>query len=74
MLLIKRCGAAQDGIVKIIAQVGDHAEAGVVHEIGSRIIQDSFEGGSGNQGEGDDRPRVLKVRRNKLLQVNRVAR
>src|SRR5439155_22148088 len=74
VLLIKSGRATQDGIVKIITQIGDHAEAGVVDQISSRIIQDSFENGGSNQGEGDDCPRILEVRRHELLQVNCVAR
>ena len=73
MLLIKRCRAPQDGIVEIITQIGDHAEAGVIDQIGSRIIQDSFENGGSHKGEGNDCPRILEVRRNELLQVDHVA-
>ena len=36
-------GAAQDGLVEVVAQVGDHAEAGVVGEVGSGVVADALE-------------------------------
>ena len=69
MLLEKGDGAPQDGVVKIVAQVGDHAEAGIVHQVGSAIIEDPFEQSRSDQGESDDRPFVVEVRGNNLLQA-----
>ena len=52
-----------------MAQVGDHAEAGVVHQVGAGIVEDPLQDGCRHQRERHHRPRILKVRRNKLLQV-----
>ena len=69
VLLEKGDGAPQDGVVEIVAQVGDHAEAGIVHQVGSAIIEDPFEQSRSDQGEGDDGPFVVEVRGNNLLQA-----
>ena len=69
MLLEKGDGAPQDGIVQIVAQVRDHAEAGIVHQVRSAIIEDPFEQSRSDQGEGDDGPFVVEVRGNDLLQA-----
>jgi hypothetical protein len=72
-VLVKKCRRAlQDGIVKVVAQIRNHAEPGIVHQVRARIITDPFQYGGRNQGKCHDRPRILKVRRNKLLQINRM--
>ena len=59
---------------KIVAQVGDHAEAGIVHQVGSAIIEDPLEQSGSDQREGDDVPCVVEVRGNNLLQAYAEAR
>ncbi len=73
VLLKKRRRTPQDGVVEIIAQVGDHAEPGVVHQVSAGVIENSLQDGGGHQREGHHRPGIVKVRRNKLLQVDGVA-
>ena len=41
--------AAQHGVVKIVAQVGDHAESGMVHQISAGIVEDPLQHGRGNE-------------------------
>src|ERR1700677_498586 len=69
MLLKKGDGAPQDGVVQIVAQVGNHAEAGIVHQVGSAIIEDPLEQSRSDQGESDDRPFIVEVRWHKQLQA-----
>ncbi len=66
------CGTAQDRVIEIVTQVGDHAESGKVHQIGSGVVEESFENRGGNQGKGDDGPGILEVRGHKSLQVDGV--
>ena len=74
-VLGKKCGRApQQRSVKIIAQVGDHAEAGVVHQVRSRVVADSLQHRRRHQRERHDRPGIGKVRRHELLQVHRMVR
>src|SRR5579859_1756023 len=42
-------GAAQRGLVKMIAQVGDHAESCVVHQVGSEVVAQPLDEGRGDQ-------------------------
>ena len=44
--------------VKIVAQIGDHSEAGVVHQVGAGVVADSFEDSGRDQGKGDDGPGI----------------
>ena len=60
--------------VKIVAQIGDHAEAGIVHEIRAGIVADSLDDGGCNQGKRDNGPGIGKARRHELLQVHRIVR
>ncbi len=61
--------APQDRVVKIVAQVGDHAEAGVVRQVGASIVEYPLQDGCRYQRERYHRPRILKVRGNQLLKV-----
>ncbi len=70
MLLKEGDGAAQDGFVEVVAQVGDHAEAGVVGEIGSSVVADTLECRGGDEEEGDDGPVIVEVRGDEALEVN----
>ena len=65
----KRDGAPQNGVVEIIAQVGDHAEAGIVHQVGSAVIEDPLQQSGSHQREGDDVPCIVEVRGDNLLQA-----
>src|ERR1700733_399823 len=67
------CRALQDRIIQIVSQVRDHSESRVVHQVRARIVTNSLQHGGGYQGKGHHRPRILKVRRNELLQINRMS-
>ncbi len=54
---------------KVIAQVGDHAEPGIVHQVGSAVIADPLQQSGSHQREGYDIPRVVEMRGNNLLQT-----
>ena len=74
-VLLKKCRRApQDGVVEIVAQVGDHAEPGVVHQIGSGIIENALQHGGGHQREGNYGPCIVEMRGNKLLQIDDMVR
>ena len=53
------------GVVEIVAQVGDHAETGVVHQVGTGVVEDSLEYRRRNQRKGDDGPGIVKMRGNR---------
>ena len=62
-------GAAQDGLIEVVPHVRDHAEAGVVHQIGAGVVADALEHGGSNEREGDDAPGIVEMRGDKLLQT-----
>src|ERR1022692_967512 len=70
----KCCGAAQDCVVKIVAKVSDHAEAGMVHQIRARVVENSLQYGGADQGDRDHVPCIREMRRHQLLQINRMVR
>ena len=72
MALEKGCRAPQDGVIQVVAQVGDHPEAGEIHQVSAGIIEDAFQNGCRHQRKGNNSPGVLKVRRDELLQVDGV--
>ena len=72
--LKERDGAAEDGLVEVVTQVGDHAEAGVIGEVGSGVVADALERRGGDEGEGDDGPVVVEVRGDEALEVDMEAR
>ena len=43
VLLEKGGRAPQYGLIEIVPQIGDHAKAGMVHEVGSRVIEDTLQ-------------------------------
>ena len=47
-------GAAQRDFVEMIAQVGDGAEAGVIHQIGADVIAEALEQGGRHERKGHD--------------------
>ena len=69
VLLEESDRAAQRRVVKFVAQIGGHTEAGVVRQIGAAVIEDSLEDGGDDQCKGDDGPDVVEVLRNKRSQV-----
>ena len=69
LLLKEGRGAPQDGVVEVVAQVGDHAEARIVHQVGAGIVADGLEHGRGDERIGHDRPGIVEVRRHQPLQV-----
>ena len=71
MLVKEADRPAKNGRAKLVAQVGDHAEAGVVDQVSPKIIADRFEKRRSHQRERHNRPRVVKTRRHKVLQQNR---
>ena len=74
ILLEERDGAPQNGVVEIIAEVGDHAEAGIVHQVGSAVIEDPLQQSGNHQREGDDGPCIVEMRGDNLLQAYAEAR
>ena len=67
----KKAGRApQDGVVEIVAQIGDQSEAGVVDQVGPGVIEKSLQNGGGDECEGNHCPGILKVRRDELLQID----
>ncbi len=69
VLLKEGDGAAQHGVVEVVAQVGDHAEAGVVDQVGADVVADGLEDGGGDERVGDDRPGVVEVAGHEEVQV-----
>jgi hypothetical protein len=58
---------AQDGLVQVVAHVGDHAETGVVRQIGAGVVADAFQQRGGDEGEGDAGPVIVNPVRNEQL-------
>ena len=61
VLLEERHRPAQDRLVQIVAHVGDHAEAGVIRQVGSGVVADALQQRCGNKGERDHAPVVLDM-------------
>ncbi len=72
MFLEEGHGAAEDGVVEVIADVRDHAEAGVVDEVGAGVVAGGLEDGGGDQRVGDDRPGVVEVMGDEKAEVEDV--
>ena len=72
VLLKKRRRAPQHGVVQIVAQVGDHAESGMVHQISAGIIENAFQDRGRDQRVRHNRPGIVKMCGNELLQVDDV--
>ncbi len=69
VLLEERHGAAHDGVVEVVAEVGDHAEAGVVDEVGAGVVGDGLDEGGRDEEVGDDGPGVVHVAGHKEVEV-----
>ena len=70
-VLLEECGrAAQDRVVKIVAQVRNHAESSMIDEVGADVVEDSFENRGSDERPGDDGPGIVRVDRNKALQID----
>ena len=54
-------GPAQSGFVEVVAQVGDHAEARVVHQVRSEVIAKALDDGGAHQRERDHGPCIVHV-------------
>ena len=72
VLLEERDRPAQDGLVEVVAKIGDHAEAGVVHEIGAAVVAEALDDRGDDEGKGDGSPVVMKVCGDKLPQIELV--
>ena len=74
MLGKERGRAAQDAVVEIVAQIGHHPEAGVIHQVRSHVVEDSLEHGSAHERKSHHRPGIVKMRGNQILQEQRSIR
>ena len=61
MLVKKTSRSPQRGFVEMIAQVGDGAEAGIIHQVGTRVVAQSLEYGCYDQREGHYVPGVMDM-------------
>ena len=57
----KAGGAAQGGFVQMVAQIGNHAEAGVVDQVSAQIIAEAFGQRGGHQRNGHNIPGIVLV-------------
>ena len=72
-MLLKKCRrTAQNGMVEGVTEVGDQAVAGIIHQICSGVIKDSFQNCGGDERIRDHRPRIVKMRGHEFLQINGV--
>ena len=71
VLLEERSRAPQHRAVQVVAQVGNHAEAGVVDQVGAAVIAYRLEQRGRDQRVGHDRPGVVKVAGNEEVQIER---
>src|SRR5664279_1696924 len=62
-------GSAQRDFVQMIAQVGDHAEARVIHEVCAEIVAEALDDRRCNQCEGYHGPRIVHEMRDDDAQV-----
>ena len=70
----KCCRAAHDCVVKIVAQIGDHAETGMVHQVRAAVVENSLQHRRPDQGDRNHGPRIGEAGRHQLLQENGVVR
>ncbi len=69
-VLVKEAGgAAQSGFVKTVTQIRDHAEAGIVDQVGAQIVAEAFDDGGGYQSKGHHRPGIVHEVGNQNAQV-----
>ena len=62
--------APQDRIIEFVAQVGDHAESGIAHQIGSYVVANSFDNRGPNEGDSHHRPGIVELRRKELVKID----
>src|ERR1700761_4525259 len=70
MLLKERNGTAQNRVVQIVTQVGNHAESRVVDQVGPAVVENTFQYSGRDQGERHDSPGIMQMRGNNLLQAD----
>ena len=70
MLLEKRHRAPQGGGVEFVAQIGNHAEAGVVGQVGAEVVEHALQDGGGDQRKGHHGPDIVKVLGNEPAQLD----
>ena len=73
IFLKERHGAPQRGRVQFVAQIGDHAVAGVVRQIAATVVEDALQHRRGDQCKRNHRPHVVKVFRNEPVQLDGLA-
>jgi hypothetical protein len=61
MFLKERHRTPQNCFVKIVTHIGNHAEAGIIHEVSAAVIAKSLENRRGHQGKRDNRPIIVKM-------------
>ncbi len=71
MLLEEGGGAAQDGVVEVVAEVGDHAEAGVIDQVCAEVIAQAFDDSGDDQRVADDGEGVVEMRGDQSVEVER---
>src|ERR1700755_633102 len=74
MLLEERGGTSQHGVIDVIAQIRDHAEATVIHQVGAGVIADSLQDRGNYESEGDDGPVVVQLVRHERLEMEDAVR
>src|SRR6187402_3504 len=70
MFLEERDRPAQDRVVEVVAKVCDHAEAGIVHKICTGVVANSLDHRRDHQRKRNNRPGVVEVMRNEVLQID----
>ena len=56
------------------SQIGDHAEARMIHQIRSGVIEDAFQNRGCDQGIGNNGPGIMEVCGDKFLEIDGVTR
>src|SRR5579872_3323110 len=73
MFLEERGRPAQHGVVEIIAQIGDHAESSVVHQVRSAVVEDPLQYGGCHERIGNNGPCIVELSRNEALKIDGMA-
>ena len=63
--------ATNDGFVQVIAHIGHHAEARVIHQVRARVVAEAFDDGRADEQNSDHSPRIVHMhpRRNELMHI-----
>ena len=72
--LEERGGAAQDRVVKVVAQVRDHSEPGLVGKQSAKVVADRLNDCRTNKRNRNNGPRIVKMVRNEELQIDDTVR